>query len=553
MAPSLHPDLYASASSESDLGWMERMREEDASPLATRTSLPRFTLVVGPSPFTMPRGWEYYLTCPAEGPTAIATVLHNAGYPVRIVDVRFDPDPLQSAWRQVSEGTDVLGITTFEDNFPFCRELMELTRDGLPGVTMVCGGSLVTSVPHVFFEHTACDVAVISEGELTILELMDAIADGRLDRALPGIRGIWWRGPEGEVHRNPARGQMPDLDCVPLPRLDLWPQASAPGGLQPQVITSFSRGCKMDCSFCFRTTPQVRAKSPARFEQEVRWLKERYGITFLFFSDLTFSADTAQTLAICDTLRPQKMRWTCMTRCADADDTRLRAMASAGCDIILFGVESLTAEALKEAHKPTTEHISMGAMHRSMAAGIRFGTLLIVGLPGETAESLEYMARWAEEWNNLVRVKYLSAMPGTRVYHEGLARGLMRSERDHIDWLSIEQALPEDEFINYNGLPEATVRRAYRRLYDAYQPGPVMEFHHWPRHFEFFHPNPDDGGRANVDYAGPGWRARFSSAGPSLPPGSERFTLDRVGAPGAAEGGASLAVCGAKRLIAEGS
>ena len=111
-------DLYVVADHQGDRAWMDLMANQSLTPLGTDTSLPRVTLVVGPSPFTMPRGWEFFLTSPYEGVSYIATVLHNAGYPVRIVNVRYTPDPLGDAYRQVMEGTDVLGIATFEAHRP---------------------------------------------------------------------------------------------------------------------------------------------------------------------------------------------------------------------------------------------------------------------------------------------------------------------------------------------------------------------------------------------------------------------------------------------------
>ncbi len=546
--PSLAPELYCKAEQPTDLELMEQLREQDVAPVPTDRALPRFTMLVGHSPFTMPRGWEYYLTTPFEGPSHITTVLLNAGFPVRIVDVRYALDPVDEAFRQIMEGTDVLCITTWEDNFPFVTELMDKVKSAEPGMPIICGGSLVTSVPHIFMDHTQTDIAVISEGELTILELMYAYSKGGFTaKDLESIRGIWYRDHEGQAHQNPPRGQMTTLDYLPRMRLDLWPQALGSKGLQPQIISSFSRGCKQDCSFCFRTTPQVAAKSPARFARELDWLQSRYGINFMFFSDLTFSAETRQTREMCEVLEGRKMRFTCMTRCADADKERLDAMKRAGCDVILFGVESLGAAALKEARKPTTENISIRAMHRSVEAGIRFGTLFIVGLPGETAESLDYMCRFAEEYHHIVRVKYLSSMPGTSVYHKCLQNGTIKSEIDHLNWLSIEQALHEDEFLNLTGLPEQVYRDTYKRIYDCYQPGPVMKFDHWPENFQYFDPNPDDGHPNSVDYAWEGWREGWASGGAPLAPGSDRYTLDKVGAEGMADKGARLP-CGAKKM-----
>ena len=547
--PSLADFLYKNADGAVDTLYQELMREQDKTPEATTSSKPRFTLIVGPSPFSMPRGWEFFLTSPYEGASYISTVLHNAGYPVRIVDVRYTLDPMEDALAQIRQGTDVLGICTFEDNFPWVRELMERVKRESPTTPIICGGSLVTSVPHIFMNNTHCDIAVISEGEITILELMDKYCAGDWStESLEMVRGIWFKEPDGRVRSTPPRGQMMDLDALPKMNLDLWPQSQEERGLQKQIISSYSRGCKMDCSFCYRTTPQERAKSPEKLDEELTELKAKHDIDFVFFVDLTFTSHKKQTMEILDVIKDHDIRWTCLTRCADVDPERAAAMKDSGCDIALFGVESLGKDVLKEARKGNTENMTIRAQRTVQEAGVRFGGLTIVGLQNETEESLDHMCQWAEENNHITRVKYLSLMPGTTVYKDGVDNGLLRSEIDHLNWLSIEQALHEDEFINVNGLPEGVMRDAYKRIYDAYCPGPVMDFNHYPEHFVYHHGNPDDGQNHCIDYAGEGWRSNHSSATAPLIPGSERFTLDLVGPAGSAEKGGSLLDCGAKRL-----
>ncbi len=512
--PSLDPGLYVTANESTDQRLMRQMAEQDITPVATNAALPRVTLIVPPSPFTMPRGWEFFLTAPYEGVTYIATVLHNAGYPVRIVDVRYDPTPLQTAYSEILKGTDVVGLATYEDCYPFLEDLIAAVKADRPEIPIILGGSLVTSVPHVFMNETKADVAVISEGELTILEVMDAYAKGAWETRLPEIRGIWYRDAKGVPHKTAARGQMPNLDSLPRMRLDLWPQSKHPLGLQPQIISSYSRGCKMDCSFCYRTTPQERVKSPAILDRDLKWLKEQYKSEFVFFVDLTFTAHKKQTLEYLDVIGQYNLGWTCLTRNADVDLEITRRMAETGCDIGLFGVESLGKEALKSARKGSTENLVLKAMRHAEEGGIRYGGLTIVGLPNETEESLDHMCTWAEENQHITRVKYLSAMPGTTVYRDGLASGHIRSEVEHLRWLSIEQALERDEFLNYNGLPDHVMRRAYRRIYDSYCPGPVMDFKHFPEHFAYFDPDSRPGYE---------WRGPFSSAAAHAVPGTEVY------------------------------
>ena len=536
------------ANTEKDFQLMKMMKEQDYSPVATNHSYPRITILVGPTPFSMMRGWEFFLTAPYEGATYISTVLHNAGFPVKIVDVRFEQNPLRSAFEQISNQTDVLGICTFEDNFPFVRNIIDMVKENDPNIQIICGGSLITSIPDLFFENTKLDIGVISEGELTILDLMLNYTKNAWEHKLDNINGIIYRKKDGKICRTKPRGQMPDLNSLPRMRLDLWPQAKSKLGIQPQVISSYSRGCMMDCAFCFRTTPQVRLKSMEKFDEDLKWLKEKYNVNFTFFTDLTFSGYVDQTLEVCDVIKQNELRWTCMCRCVDADKVRLDAMREAGCDIILFGVESMGSQALKEVNKPTTKNINIRAMNRTFEASIRFGALMIIGLPGETEDELNAMVSWAETFKHVCRVKYLSALPGTKVYFDGLKQGFIRSEIDHINWLSIEQGLYEDEFLNVNRMPEKIMRNAYERIYNCYQPGPVVDFNHFPEHFKYFYPNLDDGSEKNKKYAGSGWRKEFSSAGVYPIQGSEKYTLDKVGASGMADIGASLATCNAKSL-----
>jgi anaerobic magnesium-protoporphyrin IX monomethyl ester cyclase len=523
MKPSLNPGLYVVANETDDRHWMDVLAGQSKTPVTTNSALPRFTIVVGPSPFSMPRGWEFFLCSPYEGVSYIATVLHNAGYPVRIVDVRYARDPLGQAYREVLEGTDVLGIATFEDNYPFCEDLIAEVKAARPNMPIVLGGSLVTSVPHVFMNETAADVAVISEGEITILELMEAYARGDVQRRLPSIRGIWWKGADGAVHENPPRGQMESLDALPPMNLGLWPQARDPRGMQPQIIASYSRGCKMDCSFCYRTTPQERTKSPDVLARDLAYYKKNWGIDFVFFVDLTFTAHKKSTMQYLDVIEDHDLRWTCLTRNADVDAEICKKMGDAGCDIALYGVESLSPEVLKEARKGSSENIVLRAMKHTWDAGVRYGGLTIVGLPGETEVGLDHMCQWAEENNHITRVKYLSAMPGTTVYQQGVASGIIRSEVEHLRWLSIEQALERDEFLSYNDLSDSVMRRAYKRLYDSYQPGPVMDFRHFPEHFSYYDPDPNPSRP---------WRGEFSSAGGVPYPQSERYRGLKPASPG---------------------
>jgi radical SAM superfamily enzyme YgiQ (UPF0313 family) len=431
--------------------------------------MPRIALVVPPSPFTVPKGWGYYLRRPFEGISYIATVLHNAGYRIKIVDARFKPEPLSYAAAGI-RGADVVGVATFEDGFPFIEGICALAKEGAPHRPVILGGSLVTSVPELVMRNTRADLGVLGEGELTILELLDAFTRGALAREAGSIPGLCLRGPDGAPRRTAPRKQLANLDILPVPDFRLWGGGSE---FLRQAIVSSGRGCRKNCSFCYRTTPKPGLKSPEKLGRELAVLKERHKTEFFQFTDLTFSFSKKRTLALCETLKELRVKWWCMTRVQDVDAEVLGAMGEAGCDQILYGVETLSQAALDGAGKGFSGDETARAMRLTRDAGITVGAAYVVGLPGETRETLAAAAAFASGPGTPARVKYLSAIPGTRVYLDCIASGLIKDELAHLrGMLARERGARDDEFLNLSGLPEGVCREAYRELESRYIPGP---------------------------------------------------------------------------------
>jgi len=449
--------------------WTELIAATAAQPLPPDSAKPLVALVVPPSPFTVPRGWGYYLERPFEGITYIATVLANAGYRVRIVDARFKPAPLAYAAAGI-RGADVVGIGTFEDGFPFIEGVCALAKETAPQRPVILGGSLVTSVPALVLLNTRADLAVLGEGELTILEVMDAVCRGTLAAEARNIPGLALRAPAGGLLLTAPRKQLSNLDLLPVPDFRLWGRAD---DFLRQVIVSSGRGCHKDCSFCYRTTPKLGLKSPEKLAAELAALKERHRAEFFQFTDLTFTFSKERTLALCEVLKALRVKWWCMTRVQNVDKQVLGAMAAAGCDQILYGVETLSQDALDGAGKGFVEDETVRALRLTLDAGITVGAAYVVGLPGETPEALARAAAFSAGPGGAARVKYLSAIPGTRVYADAVASGAIKDELGHLrGMLARERGLAEDDFLNLSGLPEKVYREAYRSIEAHYVPGP---------------------------------------------------------------------------------
>jgi radical SAM superfamily enzyme YgiQ (UPF0313 family) len=452
---------------------LSRIKKQATRPLKIDKNRPHFGIVVPPSPFTVPAGWEFVLRQPFEGVSYIATVLYNAGYPVKVIDVRFEADPVTEALKQAVNSVDVLGIATFEDSFAFLEKFTLRIKSQKPELPVVLGGSLVTSVPSTVMNNTPADIAVLGEGELTILELMDLIDNDRLE-LFDKISGLCYKDNRRNLVFTPPRPQMKDLNSLPTMNLSLWPGAKENSHIK-EILFSHSRGCYMNCSFCYRTTPKLSLKSVDKFREELRELKKRHNFEFIYFVDLTFAIEKKRTLQICQVLKELDVKWSCMSRVQNLDRQILKEMKDAGCQVILYGFESLDHRVLNKAHKGQSPDEIRMIFDLTQEAEIQVGGLFILGLPGETRESINKVIDFIRDVNGACRVKYLSAIPGTEIYRLGLENGVIKDELKHLRWLSKETGQSNDEFLNFTQLTDEELRQAYKTISSMYIKGPRYE------------------------------------------------------------------------------
>ena len=212
-----------------------------------------------------------------------------------------------------------------------------------------------------------------------------------------------------------------DLDTLPLPARHLLPLSRYQAlGYPISIITS--RGCPYSCIFCQGRRMVGSEGPPASASLVVDEIEQilSYGINRINVADDLFASDTGKVKEVCDEIqrRGLSFTWSAFARVNTVDRETLQMMRETGCDSVSFGVESGNPEMLKRVRKQITLDQVRKAVRLCNEAGMLAHTSFVVGLPGETPETLEETKRFASSLGSLYGYHFLAPFPGTTVREE---------------------------------------------------------------------------------------------------------------------------------------
>jgi radical SAM superfamily enzyme YgiQ (UPF0313 family) len=262
---------------------------------------------------------------------------------------------------------------------------------------------------------------------------------------------------------NPRRQQMHNLDAVPLKDFSVWPGVHKTG-IAPEIYMSSSRGCPGRCTFCFRAMPVLRYKSYLRVRRELEYLK-KYKYRFAWWNDLTFIDSKKRVRKLMEeAFQGIDFRWSCFTRAEGIDLKLLRQMKERGCDIVMYGFESVDKKVLDYFRKNVSRHQVIETIRLTRQAGLKMGGLFIIGGPHENRASLKRTVDFCKKFKEVTRVKYMSAIPGTVLYYDAIRKGVIKDELKHLNFLSRERSVENDRILNFTALPVKELKKAYRQI-----------------------------------------------------------------------------------------
>jgi anaerobic magnesium-protoporphyrin IX monomethyl ester cyclase len=347
----------------------------------------------------------------------------------RVRDLRveiLDAPALQMGWRTLEaqiqqRRPEFVGIG---EEAVSCVEGLRLARIARAcGARVIAGGCFFGQVAPEALGTGLIDVIVHGEGEVTLVELVEALRDGSPE-SLAKVNGISFSGDPHHasgitphVITTPPRDLLPDLDLLPFPAYDLLPveRYGARSVNHPCLAAiELSRGCFGSCDFCVlwrqmgrsvdgRLAPHIRAKSPERLIEEVRVLVRRYGRRYLGWVDPCFNADPQAPgrlaeLMLREDLRVGQSAWVrtdALVR--DANSGALASCVRAGLNEVYLGIERPDAAGLASLHKTSGVEDARAALEilRSRFPEVLAVGSFIYGLPGDSPAAVRAIHRLA--------------------------------------------------------------------------------------------------------------------------------------------------------------
>lgn len=323
--------------------------------------------------------------------------------------------------------------------------------------TIAFGTHVTPNTINTMTDYPALDYVLRGEPELTLRELIDAL-DGKsgqneamadlMQKADPGwtpisaetvaqgdlssIKGLAWRSA-GKLKLNPDRSFIPDLNELPLPMHHLLPLDTyrMPLIKGPYAFVVPSRGCPAGCKYCIKHVSYnyaVRVRSPEDILQEL-WSLKKLGIdNVMMYADL-FTVNREQVMGICQAMIDENinMKWMCNSRVDYVDEEMLSMMGKAGCHMISWGIESGSEEVLKRARKGANPAKAAQSLRWAKNAGIKNFGYFIIGLPGETEETIQQTIAFSKTLPLNVAIFHIAApYPGTPFFYDVVENGWFR-------------------------------------------------------------------------------------------------------------------------------
>jgi radical SAM superfamily enzyme YgiQ (UPF0313 family) len=431
-------------------------------------------------------------TTPHLGVAYLAAVSERRGDEVRVFDMDVEDVSLRDFVREYQP--DLVGITS---NTPQVKQGWFAAREikSVLDVTIVQGGPHVSALPEESASRPEIDVVARGEGEETWINLCEVVEQAKqrdpnfksadlLDPAnklLDGVLGITYQTSDGKIRHTHERPAIADLDALPFPAYKYF-KMDRYTSLQPamdaiEMGKSFSimtsRGCPYRCTFCSQSVmaEKWRARSPESVVKEWAHLVHDLGAQEIGILDDSANINRKRLHDLSELLIKEKLNrvpWILINgiRANLADEDLLRHMKEAGLKRLAFGVETGDEDILESIDKRVTHDQIRQAFKNAKKVGLETVGFFIIGLPGDTEETMEKTIKFACELDPLVaNFSMMTPYPGTKVWEQVHRNGGQMLVKDWQDYVFFEGKARFEMGETTAAAQEKKWKEAYRRFY----------------------------------------------------------------------------------------
>ena len=356
----------------------------------------------------------------------------------RLLDAPADELTVE-ATLEIAREYDLVIIHTSTPSFPTDARFAELLKKAHPAVKIgLVGAKTMVDPDGALKATTAVDFACREEFDYTCKDVADGLP-------IEDIKGLSYRGPDGKIIHNLPRPMIENMDdlpfVAPIYKRDLKIPNYFIGYLKHPYVSFYTgRGCRSKCTFCL--WPQTigghryRVRSAESVIEEVKWIKENMPeVKEIMFDDDTFTdtSNLPRVEAIARGLGEMGITWSCNAK-ANVPYNTLKVMKDNGLRLLLVGYESGDDGILHNIKKGLRTDIARRFTSDCRKLGIVIHGTFILGLPGETAETIEKTIQFAKEINpHTIQVSLAAPYPGTALYKQAVAEGwLQESDAQHL-------------------------------------------------------------------------------------------------------------------------
>ena len=323
---------------------------------------------------------------------------------------------------------DIVGISSVTETFNIAKRISAFVKKN-KNIPVILGGVHISALPENLTADM--DIAVIGEGEQTLLELLESIYDSGLTfDKLNRVPGIAYR-ENGILKLTQGRNMISPVDLIPLPARNVLPGNKK----ERNIWLMTSRGCPYNCSFCSASQfwKAVRFFSPEYVLSEINELIKVYNPKIINIVDDLFIANKPRFNAIVKLIVSERINerveFTLLGRPNLIDEEICQQFKRMNVSLVSCGFESGSPKVLKSIKQGLTIEDNINTTRLLNKYGIRVGAFFMMGIPTETVEDIQMTYNFIQEQGYCRGESYLmTPFPGTRMWDYAKSKGIVNND-----------------------------------------------------------------------------------------------------------------------------